>query len=126
MEILIGLLILGFAVYYFVVGGLLIGVFKVGEFSTLGTIAFVLPYIIFAIVVIYRYRKKTTKCPSCGKEFALKEVERHMTNSKDTIIRDYKDFSKYVPATEYTYRCVDRCKYCGHSEVVFRFNTIKK
>lgn len=77
-----------------------------------------------------------TACPKCGKKLAMKEisrktvssyattvdVERKVKNNKGEVIRTY---TEAVPATHYTYDCIDECKFCGHRQEVRREATYR-
>lgn len=71
-------------------------------------------------------RARETRCPRCGRSFAVREVSRDQTPGSvyDTtthvglITRDLKGNvtgtdARVVPATAYVYNCVDECKFCG-------------
>ena len=80
----------------------------------------------FAAGYFARRRARETRCPSCGKSFAMREVSRDQTpvSVYDTtmhdgmITRDLKGNvtetdTRRVPATAYVYNCVDECRFCG-------------
>lgn len=87
--------------------------------------------------VLYLIKGKSEACPKCGKTFAMKEIsrktigrrdttvdiEREVKNARGEVVRRYKEA---VPATKYTYKCVDECKFCGCSREVERYETIRK
>lgn len=87
--------------------------------------------VVVSIVVASLMRGSDTKCPKCGKKFAMKEisrktassrattidVERVVRNSRNEVVRRY---TEAVPATHYIYDCVDECKFCGHRKEVRR------
>lgn len=80
----------------------------------------------FAVGYFIRRRAHATRCPHCGKAFAMGEVRRdpNPASSYDTtthiglITRDLRGNitgtdSRVVPARAYVYNCVDECKFCG-------------
>ena len=95
------------------------------------TLLVILVYIVIAIIIVVLMKGKASKCPKCGKTFGMEEisrrlvesrastmdVERRVKNDKGEVIRRY---TETVPATIYTYDCVDECKFCGHRQEVRR------
>ncbi len=90
----------------------------------IGIVALVL--IFAAAFYLIGKRAQATRCPRCGKSFAMREVSRDPSpvSSYDTtthvglITRDLKGYvtgtdTRVVPAKAYIYNCVDECKVCG-------------
>ncbi len=90
----------------------------------IGIVALIL--IFAAAFYLVAKRAQATRCPHCGKSFAMREVSRDRTpaSSYETtthvglITRDLKGYvtgtdTRVVPATAYVYNCVDECKFCG-------------
>lgn len=103
----------------------------------IGIIVFIL--IFAAAVYLVGKRARETRCPSCGKPFAMREVSRDSSpvSSYDTtthvglITRDLKGYvtetdTRVVPATAYVYNCVDECKYCGFQKEEQRIQVRRK
>lgn len=95
-------------------------------------IIFTIALIIFAILSW----SEATKCPECGKRFAMREIERKAESSYATTkdieqkIRNNKGeitgrYTQTVPATTYIYNCLDQCKYCGFQRYVNRSKTYR-
>lgn len=93
----------------------------------------------FAAGHFARRRARETRCPSCGKSFAMREVSRDQTpvSVYDTtmhdgmITRDLKGNitetdTRRVPATAYVYNCVDECKFCGFQKEEQRTQVYKR
>ena len=88
---------------------------------TIGIFVFALA---FAAGHFTRRRARETRCPSCGKSFAMREVSRNSVSSYETtthvglITRDLKGYvtgndTRIVPARAHVYNCVDACRFCG-------------
>ena len=86
----------------------------------------VLILIVVAVFYLIGKRAQATRCPRCGKPFAMHEVSRDPSpvSSYDTtthvglITRDLKGYvtgtdTRVVPANAYVYNCVDECMFCG-------------
>lgn len=88
------------------------------------------------IALFVYIRGRLTKCPECGKKFAMIEISRKTVDSRSTtmdIERQVKDskgnvirtYLEAVPATKFYYDCVDECKYCGYRRRVSREATYR-
>ena len=90
-------------------------------------------FIVFVLPHIIRKYAQKTKCPHCGKGFAMREVRRddtpvshHKITAKTGIYTsDMKGNyinadAQYVPATEFVYRCVDACRFCNFEKEELR------
>ena len=93
----------------------------------------------FATGHFTRRRVRETRCPSCGKPFAMREVSRDQnpvsvydtTMHDGMITRDLKGNitetdTRRVPAMAYVYNCVDECKFCGFQKEEQRTRVYKK
>ncbi|MBQ3135460.1 MAG: hypothetical protein IJB75_06585 [Oscillospiraceae bacterium] len=78
----------------------------------------------FAVGYFVRRRAQGSRCPHCGKAFAMREVSRNSVSSYETtthvglITRDLKGYvtgndTRIVPARAHIYNCVDACRFCG-------------
>jgi len=103
-----------------------------------GVILFVTPddsiipaiYGIFAIVYILfsLYVKKSTKCPNCGRDYAMDDIKKEELSSRKVkqyvqkkwwnprteMYEYYEDEGE--PAIEVTWLVVPTCKYCGYEK----------
>lgn len=125
-----GLKLLGILIAEFAVIGLGIAL----DLGAVGT--GILAVVIFIIGLCIKGAIDNTACPKCGKKLAMKEisrktvssyattvdVERKVKNNKGEVIRTY---TEAVPATHYTYDCIDECKFCGHRQEVRREATYR-
>ena len=116
---------------------ILIGVSVLAGIQGWGFLPGFIVIIILEVVVFSIYNAiRKSACPKCGKKFSMKEisrkeissyattmdVERKVTNNKGEVIRTY---TEAVPATHYTYDCVDECKFCGFRRDVRREATYR-
>lgn len=92
--------------------------------------------VVAIVIVVILLRGNATKCPKCGKAFAMQEIDRKTVSSFATTmdvehdIRNKKgektgSYTQTVPATTYVHDCIDQCKYCGFQRQVRRDTTYK-
>ena len=102
----------------------------------IGIFILILAVIAFCIVC---KRAQATRCPHCGKSFAMREISRDRTSvsthDTTTNIGLYEMDLKgnvtssdphTVPATAHVHKCVDKCKFCGFQKEEFRTEVRQK
>ncbi len=103
---------------------------------TIGILAFVLGLLVGFLV---HKRAQETWCPRCRKSFAMREVSRDKApvSTCDTTAHiglftlDLRGNittadPHAVPATAYTYSCVDECRFCGFQKEEQRTQICRK
>lgn len=97
-------------------------------------------FLLAAVAGYFTYKHAcATRCPKCGKAFAMSEISRGQTpvTSYDTAAHmglftlDLKGNvtgtdARAVPATAYVYSCVDACRFCGFRKERQRTRVRKK
>lgn len=99
---------------------------------------FAVAFVAAAVYFIGR-RGQTTRCPKCGRAFAMGEVSRDKApvSTCDTTAHiglftlDLRGNittadPHAVPATAYTYSCVDECRFCGFQKEEQRTQICRK
>jgi len=102
----------------------------------IGIFALILAFVVFCII---RKRAQATRCPHCGKLFAMREISRDSTPSStydttttvDLFEMDLKGNytsggTLTAPATAHTYKCTDVCRFCGFKKEGFRTQVRQK
>lgn len=92
--------------------------------------------IIVVVGLVIKNDVDNTACPKCGKKFSMKEISRKTISSYATTMNVEQQiknargevtgtYTQTVPATHYTYDCVDECKFCGFRRNVRREATYR-
>ncbi len=90
--------------------------------------------IIGALILYIVYKRYKKRCKSCGKWYAMKITDKEVIektnasikkttrekNSKGETIRTNE---VYIPATKTKYLVTENCKYCGHKERYYTYET---
>lgn len=84
-------------------------------------------------------RARATRCPSCGKAFAMRQISREEIPDSDYDTTTYEGLFEMdlkgnvtasdalvVPATAHIYNCVDECRVCGFQKEVQRTQVYRK
>ena len=120
-------------IYYFVFGLLI-----VHYDWDVNTFLFILGYVVLAVIIVIVTKSISEKCPKCGKGLAMKEISRKVAKTFETTMdverqvksnttgKVIRTYTESVPATKFIYDCVDRCKFCGHTQNVKRENIVRK